>query len=155
MDDIFILFKTIYSKQYAEANPAANTLLSCILATIKDKDQTCNWQNYQTTTRSYIRVTRQGSAYGNMFRSERMVAFWDHLFSTVEASTVVIPPYFPGAEFQSYQAATWSLVAIFVILLLLSGGSGAVIFIKRRNDKQLLKLIRKRNEEFTEKYGSY
>ncbi|XP_015795289.1 acylcarnitine hydrolase [Tetranychus urticae] len=151
MDDIFILFKTIYSKQYAEANPAANTLLSCILSTLKDKEQTCNWQNYQTTTRSYIRVTRQGSNYGNMFRSERMVAFWNHLFSTVEASTVVIPPYFPEAEFQSYQAATWSLVAIVVILLLLSGGLAAVIFIKRRNDKQSLKLIRKRNEEFTEK----
>lgn len=155
MDDILLLFKTVYTSQYSDLSPGSNSLLSCILAAIHDKGSPCSWHDYRSTARSYLRILRTGQGAAENFRSERLIAFWNHLFSTIEASTVVIPPYFPIAEFQSYQAATWSLTAFVIILLLIAIGLASVIYISRRNDKRSLKLIRKRNEEFTEKYGSY
>lgn len=150
MDDIFAMFSTVYGQSMVVQE---TDLLPSIITELRDGGgMSSKWLSYAENNRHFMRVASFGrSSILTNFKSDRAMAFWNNLFTQLEMMTVIAPPYFPESEYYSYQAATWSLMVVSLLMILIALALAIFIYLKRRNEKRSLKLIRQRNGDYGER----
>jgi len=67
--------------------------------------------------------------------------------------TATPPPYFPYTQYDSFRAATWSLLAFLLLMIVIIIVLIAMICIKKNEERRSLKLLRARDAEFEERYN--
>lgn len=157
MDDLFYVMANEYNPQELDAQEkqASTQLIQCLSQFIDPARfyGRCNMKLYTYDSPNYIAIGANGQLVPvATFRNQEDMSFWSNLISIVIEFTATPPPYFPYREYNSFQAATWSMLAFILILVIVVIGLAAVLCMNKRNEKRSLTLLRARDRELEERY---
>ena len=136
------------------SNMVAATFSRCIYSFLNpNMYSNCNFRPYTPQENGYLNIgSYQQPALLRNFRPPEDMSFWNELVTEVVEYTATPPPYFPYFQYQSFQAATWSLLAFLLLFILMTSVLLASICLKKREENRSLKLLRARDREFEERY---
>lgn len=158
LDDTSYILPTEYLPENLDAtgNMVAATFSRCIFAFINPNMYTaCNFRPYTELENAYLRFgSYQQPQLMRDFRRPEDMSFWNELISEIVEETATPLPYFPYLEYQSFQAATWSLLAFLLLFIIVVLLLCAMICLKKRDENRSLRLLRARDREFEERYQS-
>lgn len=89
---------------------------------------------------------------GGGYRAEEL-SFWTDFIFELQDLTARPPTIFPYEELKSFQAATWSMVAVVLLLVLILLALSAIILKSKRKEKKSLKLLRRQDRELEERHN--
>lgn len=107
------------------------------------------------TQLKYVQINTRNSfslASGINFRSANRLRFWNEYLQQLTDFTRIQHVYFPFRQFTDFRQATYSLVAVCIILVLLLVSVIAYIVRRRQKDRRTLRLLRERVPELQNRY---
>lgn len=159
MDDSFYILPSEYNPSQMDntAESVASSLTRCIFQFVNPNGlaNNCQLRTYTAYERNVLNFVNERTPQNSLgFRRPEDMSFWNELITRVIEFTATPPPYFPYHEYNSFQAATWSMLAFVLVLVLIVVGLAAVLCINKRKEKRSLKLLRARDRELEERYNN-
>ena len=158
-DDTFYILPSEYNNQDLDSNgkQVSATMTRCLInfmGFIPNTMPGCIFRPYSEAEANYLNFGpwTQPQALRD-FRSQDDIRFWNDLIHEVIEDTATPPPYFPYSEYDSFRAATWSLLAFLLLMIIIVVVLVAMICITRREEHRSLQLLRTREREFEERYN--
>lgn len=158
-DDTFYILPSEYNPQDLDPSgrQVSATMTRCLISFMGLMPNTmpgCVFRPYTETESNYLNFGPWNQPQSlRDFRSQDDIRFWNDLVQDVIEYTATPPPWFPYHEYDSFRAATWSLLAFLILMIVIIVILVAMIFSKRNEERRSLKLLRARDAEFEERYS--
>ena len=158
-DDTFYILPNEYNNQDLDLSgkQVSATITRCLInfmGFVPNAMPGCVFRPYTETEANYLNFGpwSQPQALRD-FRSQDDIRFWNDLIQDMIEYTATPLPYFPYTEYDSFRAATWSLLGFLLLMIIIVIVLVLMICIKRNEENRSLKLLRARDREFEERYN--
>lgn len=158
LDDIFYILPNEYNAAELDqtGRMVAASLTRCLvgfMGLIPYNNPGCVFRPYTEAEANYLNFGSFQQPQPKMdFPMQDNVRFFNDLVDDIIEYTATPPPWFPHREYESFRAATWSLLAFLLLMIFIVVVLALFIICKKREESRSLKLLRSREREFEERY---
>lgn len=155
MDDILYLFPTEYQTNELDSRDVAvsSRMVNCLFQFIRGSNVggSCQLNPYaKDTGYAYVEFGSTFTRTRNGFKPKETLDFWNDLVYNMQILTAKPLPEFPYERYESFQAATWSMLAVILLLVLACLVLASIIFLARKRNKNSMKL--RQDHKLEERY---